>query len=61
MEKHFTSGEIVRDIIIGDSDGLIVPFSLVVGLSGANATYSIVSIFSIAEVATGATSMGLRG
>ncbi|KAK4400118.1 Vacuolar iron transporter 1 [Sesamum angolense] len=31
-EKHFTAGEIVRDIIIGVSDGLTVPFALAAGL-----------------------------
>ncbi|CAE6074600.1 unnamed protein product [Arabidopsis arenosa] len=38
-EKHFTAGEIVRDIIIGVSDCLTVPFALAAGLSGANASY----------------------
>lgn len=60
-EKHFTAGEIVRDIIIGVSDGLTVPFALAAGLSGANATSSIVLTAGIAEVAAGAISMGLGG
>ncbi|KAF2305668.1 hypothetical protein GH714_007400 [Hevea brasiliensis] len=42
-EKHFTSSEIIRDIIIGVSDGLTVPFALAAGLSGANVTSSIIS------------------
>ncbi|KAJ6901103.1 LOW QUALITY PROTEIN: hypothetical protein NC652_027024 [Populus alba x Populus x berolinensis] len=61
QEKHFTAGEIVRDIIIGVSDGLTVPFALAAGLSGANATSSIVLTAGIAEVAAGAISMGLGG
>ncbi|KAJ1496720.1 hypothetical protein HMI56_006024 [Coelomomyces lativittatus] len=30
-EKHFQSHEIVRDLIIGISDGLTVPFALSAG------------------------------
>ncbi|KAK7398853.1 hypothetical protein VNO78_10027 [Psophocarpus tetragonolobus] len=60
-ENHFTAGEMVRDIIIGVSDGLTVPFALAAGLSGANATSSIVLTAGIAEVAAGAISMGLGG
>ncbi|KAG2261668.1 hypothetical protein Bca52824_068747 [Brassica carinata] len=60
-EKHFTAGEIVRDIIIGVSDGLTVPFALAAGLSGANAASSIILTAGIAEVAAGAISMGLGG
>ena len=32
VEKHFTAGELVRDIVIGMSDGLTVPFALAAGL-----------------------------
>ncbi|KAJ4960368.1 hypothetical protein NE237_020278 [Protea cynaroides] len=60
-EKHFTAGEIVRDIIIGVSDGLTVPFALAAGLSGANAPSSIILTAGLAEVAAGAISMGLGG
>ncbi|XP_059655313.1 vacuolar iron transporter 1 [Cornus florida] len=60
-EKHFTAGEVVRDIIIGVSDGLTVPFALAAGLSGANATSSVILTAGIAEVAAGAISMGLGG
>src|SRR5436305_1816082 len=28
VERHFTAGETVRDIVIGMSDGLTVPFAL---------------------------------
>ena len=34
-ETHFTGGELVRDTVIGMSDGLTVPFALAAGLSGA--------------------------
>ena len=35
IEKHFTSGAVVRDVVIGMADGLTVPFALAAGLSGA--------------------------
>ena len=35
LERHFTAGESVRDVVIGMSDGLTVPFALAAGLSGA--------------------------
>ncbi|PIN24978.1 putative membrane protein [Handroanthus impetiginosus] len=60
-EKHFTAGEIVRDIIIGVSDGLTVPFALAAGLSGANASSTVILTAGVAEVAAGAISMGLGG
>jgi VIT1/CCC1 family predicted Fe2+/Mn2+ transporter len=34
-ERHFTGSETVRDVVIGMSDGLTVPFALAAGLSGA--------------------------
>jgi len=33
-ERHFTASEVVRDIVIGMSDGLTVPFALAAGLTG---------------------------
>lgn len=33
QEPHFGSAEIIRDIIIGLSDGLTVPFALAAGLA----------------------------
>ncbi|MCO5558505.1 hypothetical protein L7F22_012090 [Adiantum nelumboides] len=60
-EHHFTAGEVVRDIIMGMSDGLTVPFALAAGLSGANAASSLVVTAGLAEVAAGAIAMGLGG
>jgi hypothetical protein len=34
-EQHFTAGEAVRDIVIGMSDGLTVPFALAAALLAA--------------------------
>ncbi|RWV82115.1 hypothetical protein BHE74_00051833 [Ensete ventricosum] len=60
-EKHFTAGDMVRDVIMGVSDGLTVPFALAAGLSGANAPSSLILTAGLAEVAAGAISMGLGG
>ena len=35
IETHFTATAAVRDIVIGMSDGLTVPFALAAGLTGA--------------------------
>lgn len=59
-EKHFESTETVRDIVIGLSDGLTVPFALAAGLSGAVATHVVV-IAGLAEIAAGSIAMGLGG
>jgi VIT1/CCC1 family predicted Fe2+/Mn2+ transporter len=60
-ERHFTSGEVVRDIVIGMSDGLTVPFALAAGLSGAVASTGIVITAGLAEIAAGSIAMGLGG
>ena len=61
VEKHFTASETVRDIVIGMSDGLTVPFALAAGLSGAVDSSGIIVIAGLAEVAAGAIAMGLGG
>src|SRR5438874_8413342 len=61
VERHFTAGETVRDIVIGMSDGLTVPFALAAGLSGAVASTRIVITAGLAEVAAGSIAMGLGG
>src|SRR3954467_4078445 len=60
-EKHFTSGETVRDIVIGMSDGLTVPFALAAGLSGTVGSTHIVVTAGLAEIAAGTIAMGLGG
>ncbi len=60
VEKHFTASEAVRDIVIGMSDGLTVPFALAAGLS-AVATSGIVVTAGFAEIAAGSIAMGLGG
>lgn len=61
IERHFTASETVRDIVIGMSDGLTVPFALAAGLSGAVSQTSIVVTAGVAEIAAGAIAMGLGG
>src|ERR1041385_3890568 len=60
-ERHFTASEIVRDVVIGMSDGLTVPFALAAGLSGAVAQAGIVVTAGLAEIAAGSIAMGLGG
>ena len=61
IEKHFTSGEIVRDVVIGMADGLTVPFALAAGISGAVDSTAIVITAGLAEIAAGSIAMGLGG
>src|SRR5438105_438867 len=61
QEHHFTASDIVRDIVIGMSDGLTVPFALAAGISGAVANNGIVVTAGLAEIAAGSIAMGLGG
>jgi len=61
IEKHFTSTEVVRDIVIGMSDGLTVPFALAAGLTGVIAASHIIITAGLSEVAAGSIAMGLGG
>ena len=60
-EHHFTGSERVRDIVIGMSDGLTVPFALTAGLSGAVGSNAIIITAGIAEIIAGSIAMGLGG
>lgn len=61
IERHFTSSEVVRDVVIGMADGLTVPFALAAGLSGAVSQSSIIVTAGLAEIAAGSIAMGLGG
>jgi VIT1/CCC1 family predicted Fe2+/Mn2+ transporter len=61
IEKHFTAGLFVRDVVIGMSDGLTVPFALAAGLTGAVDSVGIIVTAGFAEIAAGAIAMGLGG
>lgn len=65
VEKHFTATAAVRDVVIGMSDGLTVPFALAAGLTSAAAVLSrgtaIIVTAGLAEIAAGSIAMGLGG
>jgi vacuolar iron transporter family protein len=61
IERHFTGSETVRDVVIGMSDGLTVPFALAAGLSGAVHNHWLIVIAGAAEMAAGSIAMGLGG
>jgi VIT1/CCC1 family predicted Fe2+/Mn2+ transporter len=61
VEKHFTASETVRDIVIGMSDGLTVPFALAAGLASAVEGTGLIVTAGLAEIAAGAIAMGLGG
>ena len=60
-ERHFTSSEVVRDVVIGMADGLTVPFALAAGLTGAIDQTAIIVTAGLAEIAAGSIAMGLGG
>ena len=65
IEHHFTATASVRDVVIGMSDGLTVPFALAAGISGALAANphasALVVTAGLAEIAAGSIAMGLGG
>ena len=61
IERHFTGSDTVRDIVIGMSDGLTVPFALAAGLSGVVGTTGVIVVAGLAEIAAGSIAMGLGG
>src|SRR5712692_3220206 len=61
IEHHFTGSLVVRDTVIGMSDGLTVPFALAAGLSGAVDSTAIIVTAGLAEIVAGSIAMGLGG
>jgi VIT1/CCC1 family predicted Fe2+/Mn2+ transporter len=61
VERHFQASETIRDIVIGMSDGLTVPFALAAGLSGTVKSPAIIVVAGLAEIAAGSIAMGLGG
>src|SRR5207237_8649411 len=61
VERHSTASDSVRDVVIGMSDGLTVPFALAAGLSGAVGSTGLVVVAGLAEIAAGGIAMGLGG
>jgi VIT1/CCC1 family predicted Fe2+/Mn2+ transporter len=60
-EKHVGSSKNLKDLVLGMSDGLTVPFALAAGLTGAVDSTAIIVTAGVAEIAAGAISMGLGG
>ncbi len=60
-EKHFRASDTIRDVVIGMSDGLTVPFALAAGLSGAVTSSHLITTAGLAEIAAGSIAMGLGG
>src|ERR1700710_2649302 len=60
-EEHMISAVTLRDVVIGMSDGLTVPFALAAGLSGAVSSTSLIIVAGLAEIAAGSIAMGLGG
>ena len=60
-EQAYKSSGLVKDVIIGMSDGLTVPFALTASLSGVLNINHLIIISGIAEIAAGCVSMGLGG
>ena len=60
-EKHFNASATLKDIVLGMSDGLTVPFALAAGLSGAFSSSKLIITAGLAEIAAGSIAMGLGG
>ena len=60
-ETHPRPKIALRDVVIGLSDGLTVPFALAAGVSVAVASSKIVVTAGLAEIVAGSISMGLGG
>jgi VIT1/CCC1 family predicted Fe2+/Mn2+ transporter len=57
-ERHAPNNNLMRNFIVGFSDGLTVPFALTAGLSSLNSS-KLVILAGLAELFSGAISMGL--
>ena len=60
-ERNFGGSAVVRDAVLGMSDGLTVPFALAAGLSGVVASSRLVVTAGLAEIVAGAIWLGLGG
>jgi vacuolar iron transporter family protein len=60
-EEHFRASDSIKDIVIGMSDGLTVPFALAAGLSSFVSSNHTVIAAGLAEIAAGSIAMGLGG
>lgn len=61
VERHFSGSDTIRDVVVGMSDGLTVPFALAAGLAGAISSHWIIVIGGLSEMAAGSIAMGMGG
>jgi VIT1/CCC1 family predicted Fe2+/Mn2+ transporter len=61
QEHHNSSSDFIKDVVIGMSDGLTVPFALAAGLSGAVSSTGLIVLAGLAEITAGSIAMGLGG
>jgi VIT1/CCC1 family predicted Fe2+/Mn2+ transporter len=57
-ERHLIDPDVMRDLVIGLSDGLTVPFALTAGLASLGSS-KVVVLGGVAELIAGAISMGI--
>ncbi|KIM21045.1 hypothetical protein M408DRAFT_18489 [Serendipita vermifera MAFF 305830] len=57
-ERHLIDPDVMRDVVIGLSDGLTVPFALTAGLASLGNS-KVVVLGGVAELIAGAISMGI--
>ena len=60
-DELITRSVLISDIVIGLSDGLIIPFALAAGLSAAVNSTGIIVIAGICLIAAGSIAMGFGG
>ena len=58
-EKHFAQNEVVRDLVTGTADGLVVPFALATGLAAAGLAEPAIVAAGLAAIAAGGVAIGL--
>ena len=61
IERHFTANKNFRDIVIGMSNGLKIPFAVAAGLSGVVAASQLGITAGLAEIAADSIAMDLGG
>jgi len=58
-ESHFAASAAMRDMAVGAADGLVMPFAVAVGLSGAAAANPLTVAAGIVVIAAGGAAAGL--
>ena len=61
LEKNYSNNTRLRDVVIGMSDGLTIPFALSAGVSVAVESTGIIVMAGMAEIAAGSIAMAMSG